>query len=133
MIQEGSQIEVLFVDVDEETREKVVVPYSANKHLFLAMKFLYWPAQDSPDSCAILAVGSAQEELSVHRAVYNALFHKRFNMLRSDTFVGSLEGRRLRGAGTIHEGKVTSWEGNAFVLYTPEDLQPLILKALGIE
>jgi hypothetical protein len=114
-------MEVLFVNVDEDF-DTHVVSYQAEKHLPSACKFLYWPAQDSPRYEALLVVGRHSPRLEKHKRLIEELNGR----------YGTQE-RRPSGAGEVYFNKKVGWHSHGFELETPEELRPLILKALGIE
>jgi hypothetical protein len=125
---EETPITVLFVD-EESLRDKsgrhkyTAVPYEPARHAPLANKFLFWPATSISNGHAILAVGARKESLVNHPHLLTKLIELSIvNQMQIPT-----------GAGEFKNGKVTSWGNTIFGVQTPDELVPVILKALGLD
>lgn len=117
-----STITALFIELnlDEGTTMFTVQPYEAEVHLVRASRFLFLAAVE--DAHAILGVGGSS--ISTHASILEAI-REYAGVMRSN-------GRLVRGAGKIDLKKVVDWKSWGFKLETPQELQPALLKVLGI-
>jgi hypothetical protein len=96
--------------------------YSSSKHLNKVWHFLYWHSANSENSLLVAGNGNYGLKDSTHHSL---LVHAK----SSGCVVPS---NIMDGAGNnIEDGKISGWRSTGFNVTTPENLRPLIIKALG--